>query len=88
MKKLGVVDGDVWKKAAQRLARAIIRFQNNDQRVHSESTVLFAVAAFFGVKRASKRDETPEQMLKRGFEQSYPGWIADGLLKKPDDGHL
>jgi len=81
MKKLGVVDGDVWKKAAQRLARAIIRFQNNDQRVHSESTVLFAY-------RASKRDETPEQMLKRGFEQSYPGWIADGLLKKPDDGHL
>ena len=43
-----------------------------------------AVAAFLGFKPASKRDESPEQMLKRGFERSYPGWVADGLLKKPD----
>jgi hypothetical protein len=33
-----------WKKAAIRLARAIVRFQNNDfQRVHTDSTFLFAL---------------------------------------------
>ena len=33
----------VWKNAAIRLARAVIRFQNNDSRyVHTDSTVAFA----------------------------------------------
>jgi hypothetical protein len=32
-----------WKKAAVRLARAVVRFQNDDfQRVHTDSTVNFA----------------------------------------------
>jgi hypothetical protein len=45
---------------------------------------LYAVVmAFFG-RTASKTDESPEQMLKRGFERSYPEWVANGLLKKPD----
>jgi hypothetical protein len=33
-----------WKKAAIKLARAIVRFQNNDfQHVHTDSTVAFAL---------------------------------------------
>jgi hypothetical protein len=33
-----------WKKAAVRLARAIIRFQNDDYRyVHTDSTTAFAL---------------------------------------------
>ena len=51
-------------------------------------SLYIAVAAFFGLKKPSERDESPEQMLKRGFEQSYPGWVADGLLKKPGDGRF
>jgi hypothetical protein len=36
-------DGDTWRKAAQRLARAIIRFQNTDaQWSHTDSTIAFA----------------------------------------------
>jgi hypothetical protein len=42
-----------------------------------------AVAALFGSK-TSKRDETPEQMLLRGFQESYPSWVKEGLLKKPE----
>ena len=50
MKKAKVVDGDVWKKAAQQLARAILRFEKNDyQRVHTENTVRFA----YRVKRGN-----------------------------------
>lgn len=36
-------DGNVWKMAAQRLARAIIHFQQDDFKLnHTESTVRFA----------------------------------------------
>jgi hypothetical protein len=42
-----------------------------------------AVVAFF-VGKPSKPTENPEDMLRRGFEQSYPGWVKDGLLKKPE----
>jgi len=42
-----------------------------------------AVVAFFGFKAQSKTDEGPEEMLKKGFERSYPEWEAKGLLKKP-----
>jgi hypothetical protein len=41
----------VWKNAAIRLARAIIRFQNSDRYVHTDSTVAFA----FKILRAGKR---------------------------------
>ena len=41
--KSSVRDGDVWRRAAQRLARAIIRFQNNGfQLNHTDSTLAFA----------------------------------------------
>jgi transposase len=41
-KKL-VRDGDVWRQAAIRLARAIIRFQRDDFRAnHTDSTIVFA----------------------------------------------
>ena len=36
-------EAEFWKKAAIRLARAIVRFQNDDwQRVHTDSTFTFA----------------------------------------------
>jgi hypothetical protein len=41
-----------WKKAALRLARAIIRFEKNDyQRVHTQSTTDFA----YKIVRKSKK---------------------------------
>jgi hypothetical protein len=42
-----------------------------------------AVVALFG-GNSRKPAENPEDMLRRGFEQSYPGWVKDGLLKKPE----
>jgi hypothetical protein len=42
-----------------------------------------ALVALFGGK-SRKPAEDPEDMLRRGYEQSYPGWVKDGLLKKPE----
>jgi hypothetical protein len=42
-KKYLTVDGDVWRRAAQRLARAIVRFNENRwQNNLTDSTVCFA----------------------------------------------
>jgi hypothetical protein len=52
------------------------------QRVQS-AAIRFVELLSMDPETAQKiQDQGPEQMLKRGFEQSYPGWVKDGLLKK------
>jgi hypothetical protein len=31
-----------------------------------------------------RRKETPEEAILRSFKESYPQWVKDGALKKPD----